>query len=251
LSSEPSPTNVPNGDVRFGDYITIDAYGGNVVTVWTDERAGGVDMDIYTAVVNPIVPVELTNFTARVSGGNTILEWSTATELNNLGFEIQRSTPQSPPYQGGEGEARGGWITIGFVEGHSTTTEPQNYSFTDNGIGGTVYYRLKQIDFNGTYEFSFVLEVNSATVTTMDLEQNYPNPFNPNTDIKYQVGSDGFVSLEVFNSLGEVVATLVSEFKQGGTYHTSFNASNLPSGVYVYILKSGNFIQSKKMILLK
>jgi hypothetical protein len=258
LSSEPSPTNIPNSDVRFGDYITIDAYGGNVVTVWTDERAGGVDMDIYTAVVNPIVPVELTNFTASVSGGNTILEWSTATELNNLGFEIQRSTPQSPPYQGEEGEARGGWITIGFVEGHGTTTEPQNYSFTDNGIGGTVFYRLKQIDFDGTYEFSFVLEVNSAAVTTMDLEHNYPNPFNPNTNIKYQIGNDGFVNLEVFNSLGEVVATLVNEFKQAGTYQMSFNASNLPagrqglpSGVYVYILKSGNFIQSKKMILLK
>ncbi|MFB3056225.1 MAG: T9SS type A sorting domain-containing protein, partial [Ignavibacteriaceae bacterium] len=258
LSSEPSPTNIPNGDVRFGDYIAIDAYGGKVVPVWTDERAGGVDMDIYTAVVNPIVPVELTNFTARVSDGNTILEWSTATELNNLGFEIQRSIPQSPPYQGGEGEARGGWITIGFVEGYGTTTEPHNYSFTDNGFGGIVYYRLKQIDFDGTYDFSFVIEVNSTTVTTMDLEQNYPNPFNPNTNIKYQIGNDGFVSLEVFNSLGEVVATLINEFKQAGTYHMSFNASNLPagrqglpSGVYVYILKSGNFIQSKKMILLK
>jgi len=239
LSSEPSPTNIPNGDVRFGDYISIDAYGGNVVPVWTDERAGGVDMDIYTAVVNPIIPVELTNFTARVSGGNTILEWSTATELNNLGFEIERSLNQRT------------WITIGFIEGHGTTTEPQNYSFIDDGIGGTVYYRLKQIDFDGTYEFSFVIAVNSASVTTMDLEQNYPNPFNPNTNIKYQIGNEGFVSLEVFNSLGEVVATLISEFKQAGTYQISFNGTNLSSGVYVYILKSGNFIQSKKMILLK
>lgn len=239
LSSEPSPTNIPNGDVRFGDYISIDAYGGNVVPVWTDERAGGVDMDIYTAVVNPIIPVELTNFTARVSSGNTILEWSTATELNNLGFEIERSLNQRT------------WITIGFIEGHGTTTEPQNYSFIDDGIGGTVYYRLKQIDFDGTYEFSFVIAVNSASVTTMDLEQNYPNPFNPNTNIKYQIGNEGFVSLEVFNSLGEVVATLISEFKQAGTYQISFNGTNLSSGVYVYILKSGNFIQSKKMILLK
>jgi len=85
----------------------------------------------------------------------------------------------------------------------------------------------------------------------MDLEQNYPNPFNPSTNIKYQVGNDGFVTLEVFNSLGEVAATLISEFKQAGTYQISFNGSNLPSGVYIYILKSGNFIQSKKMILLK
>jgi hypothetical protein len=239
LSSEPSPTNIPNGDVRFGDYIAIDAYGGNVVPVWTDERAGGVDMDIYTAVINPIVPVELTNFTARLSGGNTILEWSTATELNNHGFEIERSLNQE------------NWITIGFVEGHGTISDPQNYSFTDGGINGTVYYRLKQIDFDGTHNFSSVLEINSTTVATMDLEQNYPNPFNPNTNIKYQVGNDGFVSLEVFNSLGEVVATLVNEFKPAGSYQVSFTGANLTSGFYIYILKSGNFIQSKKMILLK
>jgi len=225
--------------VRFGDYIAIDAYGGNVVPVWTDERAGGFDMDIYTAVINPIVPVELTTFSAKVRNGKTILKWQTATELNNLGFEIERSLNQET------------WRTIGFVEGHGTTTESQSYSFADIGIGGTVYYRLKQIDFDGTYEFSFVIEVNSATVTTMDLEQNYPNPFNPNTNIKYQVGNDRFVKLEVFNSLGEVVATLVSEFKQAGTYQMSFNGEILPSGVYIYILKSGNFIQSKKMILLK
>jgi len=85
----------------------------------------------------------------------------------------------------------------------------------------------------------------------MDLEQNYPNPFNPSTTIKYQIGNDGFVSLEVFNSLGEAVTTLISEFKQAGTYQMSFNGTNLQSGVYVYILKSGNIIQSKKMILLK
>jgi hypothetical protein len=239
LSSEPSPTNVPNNAVRFGDYIAIDAYGGNVVPVWTDERAGGVDMDIYTAVINPIVPVELTNFTARLSGGNTILEWSTATELNNLGFEIERSLNQET------------WIKIGFVEGRGTTTESENYSFTDEGVDGTVYYRLKQIDFDGNFNFSFIIELNSATVTTMELEQNYPNPFNPNTNIKYQVGNNGFVSLEVFNSLGEVAATLVNEFKQAGTYQLTFNGADLPSGVYIYILKSGNFIQSKKMILLK
>jgi len=239
LSSEPSPTSVPNNDVRFGDYIAIDAYGGNVVPVWTDERAGGFDMDIYTAVINPILPVELTNFTARLSGGNTILEWSTATELNNLGFEIERSLNQQT------------WITIGFVEGRGTTTESQSYLFTDEGIAGTVYYRLKQIDFDGTYNFSLVIEVNSASVTTIDLEQNYPNPFNPNTNIKYQVGNDGFVILVVFNSLGEVVVTLVNEFKKAGTYQLTFNGTDLPSGIYIYTLKSGNFIQSKKMILLK
>ena len=247
LSTEPSPTSTPNGDVRFGDYIGIDSYGGHTVPVWTDERAGGFDMDIYTAVINPIVPVELTNFTSQIIDGKTVLKWSTATETNNLGFEIERKAPLDSP----EGSTFGNWITIGFVKGNGTTTERHNYSFTDEGNGGTVYYRLKQLDYNGTFEYSDVIEVNSVTVNKIELSQNYPNPFNPATNIKYQIANDGFVNLTVYNSLGEKVAVLVNEQKPAGSYNITFNASNLPSGIYVYRLKSGNFIQSKKMLLLK
>ena len=243
MSTEPSPTSTPNGDVRFGDYIGIDAYGGYVVPVWTDERAGGYDMDIYTAVINPLLPVELTSFAARIVDGNTILEWSTATETNNLGFEIQRSF--------NSGKNGGGWFTAGFVNGHGTTTSPQNYSFTDYGLGTTVYYRLKQIDFNGTYKYSEVLEVNSVSVNTIALEQNYPNPFNPSTKIKYQVANDGVVSLKVYNSLGEEVAVLVNSYQPAGIYEVDFDGSKLTGGVYFYKLQAGDYVLTKKMILLR
>jgi hypothetical protein len=239
VSTQPSPTNIPNGDVRFGDYINIDFFGGNIVPVWTDERAGGYDMDIYTGLIPPIVPVELISFTHKIVNGKVILDWVTATELNNMGFEIQRSLDNNI------------FVTVGFVEGKGNSTTNQYYSFTDEGIAGTVYYRLKQMDYIGTYKYSEVIEVNGVTISTMQLEQNYPNPFNPATTIKYQLGNDGFVNLIVFNVLGEEVAVLVNEFQKGGNYQFTFNAENLPSGIYVYQLTSGNYVESRKMILMK
>ena len=239
LSTQPSPTNIPNGDVRFGDYINIDFVGGNIVPVWTDERAGGFDMDIYTATINPIVPVELISFTHRIVNGKVILDWVTSTELNNMGFEIQRSVDNNI------------FVTIGFVEGRGNSTTNQYYTFTDESIAGKVYYRLKQVDYNGSYNYSQVIEVNGVSITTMQLEQNYPNPFNPATTIKYQLGNDSFVTLKVFNSLGEEIAELVNEFQKGGSHQIIFIADNLPSGMYVYKLTSGNYVESKKMIILK
>ena len=261
LSTQPSPTNIPNSDVRFGDYIDIDFYGGNIVPVWTDERAGGYDMDIYTGLIPPIVPVELISFTANIVNGKTVLEWITATELNNQGFEIQRSTDNNI------------FVTIGFVGGKGSSTSNQYYSFTDEGIAGTVYYRLKQVDYNGSYNYSDVIEVNGVTVSTIQLEQNYPNPFNPATTIKYQLGNDGFVNLKVFNSLGEEVAELVNQYQKAGSYSIVFDASHsgsgesfrlvparrspdglvrsLTSGVYVYQLSSGDYVESKKMLMVK
>ena len=239
VSTMPSPTNIPNSDVRFGDYINIDFVGGNIVPVWTDERAGGFDMDIYTGLIPPIVPVELLSFTSRILHGKIILEWVTATELNNLGFEIQRSYDKNI------------FATVGFVEGKGNSTENQYYSFNDESIEGKLYYRLKQVDFDGSYNYSNVIEVNGVSVSTLQLEQNYPNPFNPATTIQYQLGNDGFVSLKVFNSVGEEVALLINEFQKGGSHQIIFNAENLPSGMYVYQLSSGNYVESKKMILLR
>jgi hypothetical protein len=239
LSTQPSTTNIPNSDVRFGDYINMDFVGGNIVPVWTDERAGGFDMDIYSATINPIVPVELISFTHRIVNGKVILDWVTATEINNMGFEIQRSLDNNI------------FVTIGFVEGRGNSTTNQNYTFTDESIAGKVYYRLKQVDYNGSYNYSQVIEVSGVTVSTIQLEQNYPNPFNPATTIKYQLGNDGFVTLKVFNSLGEEVAELVNQFQKGGSYQLTFDADNLPSGMYVYQLTSGSYVESKKMIMLK
>ncbi len=245
LSTVPSPTAIPNSDVRFGDYINIDFYGGNIVPVWTDERAGGFDMDIYTGLIPPIVPVELISFTHRIENGKIILDWVTATELNNMGFEIQRSNDNNI------------FVTIGFVEGSGISTTNKHYNFTDEGISGTVYYRLKQVDFDGSYNYSQVIEVNGVTISTIQLEQNYPNPFNPITTIKYQLGNDGFINLKVFNTLGEEVAELVNEFQKAGSYQINFDTrysdegQNLTSGVYIYKLSAGNYLESKKMILIK
>ena len=239
VSTEPSSTNIPNSDVRFGDYINIDFVGGNIVPVWTDERAGGFDMDIYTGQIPPIVPVELISFNHRIVNGKVTLIWVTATELNNMGFEIQRSLDNNI------------FVTIGFVGGKGNSTTNQYYSFTDESIPGKIYYRLKQVDFNGSYNYSQIIEVDGVTVSTIQLQQNYPNPFNPNTTIKYQLGNDGFVNLKVFNSLGEQVAEPVNQFQKGGSHQLIFEAKDLPSGIYVYQLSSGNYTESKKMILLR
>jgi Peptidase family M1 domain/Peptidase M1 N-terminal domain/Secretion system C-terminal sorting domain len=190
-------------------------------------------------IVDSILPVELVSFTGRSENGNIILEWTTATEINNLGFEIQRSLDNNQ------------FNTIGFVEGNGTSTERNEYSFVDEGFQGKIYYRLKQIDFNGTFSYSDVIEINGVTVTTIELEQNYPNPFNPSTKIKYQIADAGFVNLRVYDVLGNEVSTLINKDMQAGSYEVEFNASNLPSGIYYYTLNTGSYSQTKKMILLK
>ncbi len=240
LSSEQSPTNTPNSDVRFGDYIGIDAYGGNIVVpVWTDERAGGYDMDIYTAHITP-VPVELVSFDARTEGGKNILEWQTATEQNNRGFQVQRST---------DGKK---FIARGFVPGNGTTTQLHNYSYTDECTDGTVFYRLKQVDFNGDYKYSNTIELNSIGASQYQLSQNYPNPFNPTTLISYRIPNDGFVSLKIYDVLGQEVKTLVNGFQPAGAHTINFNAAGLNSGVYFYKMEAeNNFNSIKKMILLR
>ena len=190
---------------------------------------------------NLIVPVELTSFTANTNSlGQVVLAWSTATEINNHMFEIQRK-PE-------EGE----YFTIGFVDGAGTTTEPQNYSYTDNTVeNGKYFYRLKQIDFNGSFSYSDEVQVDVVGPLTFNLEQNYPNPFNPSTNIKYSVPEAGNITLSVYNTVGEEVAVLVNGYSEAGHFEVSFNASNLPSGVYLYKLQSANSIQTKKMMLLK
>lgn len=186
------------------------------------------------------VPVELVSFSAETFSGEVNLKWITATELNNLGFEVERRTAEE-------------WITIGFVRGKGTTTEIQNYSFIDDLFGliaSNISYRLKQIDFNGTYNYSDVIEV-SITPTLFTLEQNYPNPFNPSTNIGFRIADREFVSLNVYDVIGNEIATLVNEELPAGEYEVEFNASGLPSGLYFYKLKAGNFVETRKMVYLK
>ena len=187
------------------------------------------------------VPVELTSFAGNVNAsGDVVLNWSTATELNNQMFEIQRRTQD------------GQYATVGYVDGHGTTTEPQQYSYVDNTVeNGTYYYRLKQIDFGGTYEYSQEVEVDVQGPLTFNLEQNYPNPFNPSTNIRYSVAQQSHVKLAVYNLIGEEVAVLVNKTVESGFYEVNFNAANLPSGLYLYKLETPGFVKVKKMMLLK
>lgn len=188
-----------------------------------------------------ILPVELTSFAANVNNnGDVILNWTTASELNNQMFEIERRSEE------------GQYLMIGYVNGHGTTTEPQEYSYIDNTVEtGTYFYRLKQIDFLGTYEYSDEIEVEVKGPLTFGLQQNYPNPFNPSTHIKYNVPESGVVKLAIYNMLGEEVAVLVDGMVEAGFYEVTFNASNLPSGAYFYRLQSDKLNQVKKMLLMK
>ncbi len=187
------------------------------------------------------IPVELVSFDASVNGNSVSLNWITATELNNSGFQIERKTNIS------------GWIKVGFVPGNGTSTESKSYNFLDKNIlPGFYNYRIKQIDFNGSinyYNLSETIEIGTPEV--FDLVQNYPNPFNPITTIKYSIAKLSQVKLVVFNSIGEEMITLVNEAKQPGIYSVQFDAVSVSSGVYFYKLIAGDFVSTKKMILIK
>ncbi|MCZ2270255.1 MAG: T9SS type A sorting domain-containing protein [Ignavibacteriales bacterium] len=191
------------------------------------------------------VPVELVSFSAEVNGNNVLLSWVTATEINNQGFEIKKQVMSSE-------NGIGRWERIGFVEGSGTTTETKTYSFIDeNVIDGIFLYRLKQTNFDGTFEYSNTIEVEISIPTRFSLNQNFPNPFNPVTSIQYAIANKQFVTLKVYDILGKEITTLVNENKEAGNYSVDFNAAELPSGVYIYQLTTPGFIQARKMILAK
>ncbi len=230
--------------------LVSDVYSNGVsVLAWSDGRqdAGGIYSQNIQAngLFGGTVPVELISFYGTQNGNQVNLQWQTATESNNSGFEIERASSSTMPSQDG-------WEKIGFIPGFGTTTERHSYSFTDNNLlNGIYHYRLKQIDYNGNYEYSDEVEVEIISVTEFSLSQNYPNPFNPTTNIVFQIADYGYVSLKVYDVLGNEVATIVNEYKTAGNYEIEFNASMLPSGVYFYELKSASFIQTKKMLLMK
>jgi len=192
-------------------------------------------------VIPTPLPVELVSFNAFVEKRVVKLKWSTATELNNSGFYVEKSYDDQ------------NWFSLGFVEGKGTSSETNNYSFDDSIHTQSVqYYRLKQTDFDGTFEYSNVIEVNSNSASfSFQLYQNYPNPFNPVTTIKFDIPSENEINLTLFDMLGREVKTLFKGKAPAGTMTVDFNADGLPSGVYIYRLKSGNFMASKKLILIK
>jgi len=201
-------------------------------------------------LTSSIVPVELTSFTATNDDNKVTLNWITATETNNAGFEIHRRSP-SPTPSLREG-AFDDWQSISFINGNGTTTEPQHYSYIDGTLkAGKYQYRLKQIDFNGSYDYSNIVEVEVGNPKTFMLNQNYPNPFNPGTKISFTIPEKSFITLKIYDVLGKVVATLLAEERSAGSYEEYFNANNLSSGLYFYELKSDKFTQTKKMLLLQ
>ena len=200
---------------------------------------------------DPIIPVELISFVAELRDGKVELIWNTATEVNNHGFEIERSS------QGND------WKIVAFIKGKGTTTEIQTYKFIDDLFGASpdkILYRLKQIDLDGQFYYLSEIEVTTLP-TNLSLLQNYPNPFNPSTTIKFALPVSSNVKINIYNALGQLVETLVDKEMESGYHQVNIDASKLSSGVYLYQLlvsalhskdgKAGSFIQTKKMVLIK
>lgn len=186
-------------------------------------------------------PVELISFTGSVIDGDVHLNWMTATEINNQGFEVLRLR-----------QSENQWQKIGFVPGYGTTTETQYYSYVDEILSsGSYSYKLKQIDFDGTFEYSEEIEVEALTPTLFCLEQNYPNPFNPNTIISFQIPEASYLTLKIYDVLGIEIETVAEGDFQAGKHEFVFNASELSSGIYLYRIISGSNEATKKMIVIK
>ncbi len=189
---------------------------------------------------NPL-PVELSGFMSVINSNSVTLHWTTTFEQNNSGFDIERASGKSE------------WTKIGFVSGSGNITTPVNYSFTDRNLNiGSYNYRLKQIDFNGNYEyFSLLNEVNIGIPAQYSLSQNYPNPFNPSTKIDFQLPSDGNVSIKLYDISGKEVLQLMNEQRAAGYYTVDLNSASLSSGIYFYTISSGNFVNTKKLMVVK
>lgn len=227
---------------------------GNVVCVMLDYRSADNTLivathgrGVFETTIATALPVELTTFAAAYTGDGVALSWQTATEVNNYGFKVERgSTSHTTSSQGIT------WETLGFVQGHGNSNSTKSYSFIDkNAPSGKVQYRLKQIDFDGKYEYSNVVEVNVNAFNRLELSQNFPNPFNPVTTISYSLPNVSKVKLVIYDVTGREVAILVNEFQSVGKHSVNFNASRIASGVYYYRIQAGDIIQTKKMVLMK
>ncbi|MBK8981614.1 MAG: VCBS repeat-containing protein [Ignavibacteria bacterium] len=231
----------------IGDTVAVSAGDnlGHFVLYFNAHRECGPDtlLSYHVYVDNPL-PVELAAFTSSVSGRNVSLIWTTSAELNNSGFDIERAS---------DIENNIVWNKAGFVTGNGTSNQPNQYSFTDRNLeSGNYKYRLKQIDFNGSFKYLELAEVVSIGVPDKyDLSQNYPNPFNPVTAINYDLPIDGIVTIKVFDILGREMKTLTNEMKNAGYYKLTFNVSDLSSSAYFYRITAGDVVAVKKFVVLK
>ncbi len=222
---------------------------GGVIVAFLDEEVSSSSNDIYASKINSAgelggddipLPVELISFTGIAKDSYIDLNWSTSTEINNYGFEIEKSVKDKS------------WQKIGFQAGAGNSNKPNQYHYRDNNlVSGLTKYRLKQIDTNGDFKYLEEIELNAGAVKEFSLFQNYPNPFNPSTKIKYSIPEGGRVVVKVFDILGKEVITLTDEYKDAGYYEVEFDAENLSSGIYFYKIVSGSYSEIKKMVLLR
>ena len=244
--------NMPNGVTG----LLQDMFGGAVV----NKPMSGIDSyNLTNFFVNPLkiiiyydgtVPVELSSFDATVVKCNIILNWTTQTEINNYGFDIERAV--SSKNSSGDISLYPDFKKLYFISGNGNSNSPKKYSYTDKNIlgGSKFYYRLKIIDNDGKFEYSDVVEV-KIIPTEFALYQNYPNPFNPITIIRYQLPKESKFVIKIYNILGAEVLELMNDKKEAGIYEVEFNADILSSGTYIYRISTGSFVETKKMLLLK
>lgn len=190
---------------------------------------------------NEVLPVELTSFSAVVNGNNVNLRWETAIETNNFGFEVERKAQNSS------------WQKIGFVPGNGNSNSPKYYSYIDKNISsaGIYYYRLKQYDIDGTFDYSEIIAAEIASPTKFSLKQNFPNPFNPSTTISFALPVKSGVRINIYNQIGQLVEEVLNSVFEAGNHEIKFDAKNLSSGIYFYEIQADNFKSIKKMTLLK
>lgn len=196
-----------------------------------------------------VMPVSLSSFVSSVNKRDVTLMWVTEWEMNNSGFSIERTNLTL--------SGTDGWKDISFVEGRGTSNVSNGYMFKDEKLkSGKYQYRLKQVDYNGKYEyFDLGAEVDVQPPKNFEMSQNYPNPGNPNTKINFEMPVNGKVNIVVYDLLGREVVTLLNENREADFYTVELNGSNIASGVYFYRINAEGegqkFTKTMKMIMVK
>lgn len=230
---------IPNGCQLCSNNIVVEE-GAHYIT---EDPSGTCSDAVVTGNGVITFPVELISFTGNVDGKqNILLKWETATEINNFGFDVERSYRDTLLFE-----------KIGFVPGQGNSNSENFYSFTDKlqSTPNSLYYRLIQINTDGSFSVSATIKVEIPSPKEYFLSQNYPNPFNPSTKIAYEIPFQEVVKLRVYDILGNMVTTLINQEKPAGSYEVEFNTSSLSSGIYFYTLQAGNFMETRKMVFLK